>query len=313
MKNILKGLVIVVVIVCFASCDDYKPTAKKYFQYEKNNDTCIITGLSEAGEALEALELVIPKKIEGKPVTIISNAFAKADNIVSVTIPNTIKEFSHAFSKCKNLEIVTFEDGISIIDDYAFSDCKSIYEIELPDSVKSIGEGAFKNCIGLNYVTLSKKLQSLGAYAFYGCESLSSITIPETVDKIKRMAFRFSGIETIFLDGDRDSEPLEFGEGQGIISGLPKTQLDAFILEVEAAFDVFCVFYKFPNPYAIGSLKRIPTGPKVTIYGTRPIKTRCYRCNEMTNCELNYLVNSSLPQPSAFHAFLCEDCLAQIQ
>ena len=116
MKNILKGLVIVVVIVCFASCDDYKPTAKKYFQYEKNNDTCIITGLSEAGEALEALELVIPKKIEGKPVTIISNAFAKADNIVSVTIPNTIKEFSNAFSKCKNLEIVTFEDGISIID-----------------------------------------------------------------------------------------------------------------------------------------------------------------------------------------------------
>ena len=108
--------------------------------------------------------------------------FAKKD-IEKITIPSFIKRIaSFAFSNCKNLQVVEFEDNseLEVIGKYAFEYC--LFEkISIPRNVTYIMKQAF-NTNKLKKIEFSKesKLKVIGEYAFNDT-LIENITIPSTI------------------------------------------------------------------------------------------------------------------------------------
>ena len=172
-------------------------------------------------------DIVLPSKIEGKPVTSIgSYAFYDCSSLTSITIPNSVASISGwAFGYCSSLTSITTPDSVTSIGYDAFSWCNSLTSITIPDSVTSIGWDAFDRCEKLtqinvdtantvyssvNGVLFSKDKTELIRYpegkadtsyaipngvtyigydAFSCCSSLTSITIPNSVTSIGDYAF----------------------------------------------------------------------------------------------------------------------------
>ena len=99
--------------------------------------------------------LVIPEKIDGKPVGGIK-AFAFEDNttVKSVTVPVSITTLpDYSFKGAKKLESVTLPEGLTSIRYNAFGDCKALTTITLPSTLERIYEDAFVGCDALCSVT----------------------------------------------------------------------------------------------------------------------------------------------------------------
>lgn len=74
----------------------------------------------------------------------------------SFNIPEDVKIINvAAFMGCKNLTIVTMENGVTSIGDHAFEFCTGLTSITIPDSVTSIGSYAFSNCTSLTSITFA--------------------------------------------------------------------------------------------------------------------------------------------------------------
>lgn len=84
-----------------------------------------------------------------------NNAFATLGNIVSVTLPETLKS----------------------IGSYAFGGCTSLKSIVIPNSVTSIGMEAFYGCASMESVTIPTNIKTLGSNVFYGCTSLKRVKV----------------------------------------------------------------------------------------------------------------------------------------
>lgn len=96
--------------------------------YSVNGESVGITGYPTTGSG----KLIIPEKIEGKPVTSIGQA---------------------AFSSCQLLTSITIPTTVTNIGVDAFKGCTGLTSIDLPDAITSIGNGAFDGCSNLNTAT----------------------------------------------------------------------------------------------------------------------------------------------------------------
>ena len=172
-------------------------------------------------------DIVLPSKIEGKPVTSIGwRAFWYCSSLTSITIPNSVTSIDDwAFNGCEKLtqinvdtantvyssengvlfnkektELIRYPEGkadtsysipssVTNIGDRAFEDCSSLTSVTIPNSVTSIGYMAVSGCSGLTSITIPDSVTSIGDYAFSGCSSLTSITIPDSVTSIGDWAF----------------------------------------------------------------------------------------------------------------------------
>ncbi len=120
--------------------------------------------------------------------------------LLSVYIPNTIRDISSAFNWCTSLKSVEFEEG-SILKgcSHAFSRCTSLTDIVLPNTVSDI-EYAFKGCTSLESITLPESVTATKG-AFSGCTALKSVVLPEELKTIGDEAFKgCTALETINLD-----------------------------------------------------------------------------------------------------------------
>ena len=136
-------------------------------------------------------DIVLPSKIEGKPVTSIgSYAFYDCSSLTSITIPNSVASISGwAFGYCSSLTSITIPSSVTSIGERAFYGCSSLASITIPNSVTSIGIGAFYGCENLTSITIPDSVTSIGIGAFRDCTSLTSITIPDSVTNIDDYAF----------------------------------------------------------------------------------------------------------------------------
>lgn len=88
--------------------------------------------------------VIIPSKIEGKPVVKICDKAFYHKDIESVVIPDTVKEIESGgwgvgtFSNCEKLSSVTLNEGLVTIGSYAFNDCPKLKSIQIPKSVKVV-------------------------------------------------------------------------------------------------------------------------------------------------------------------------------
>ena len=191
--------------------------------YEIEDGEVTITGCDTSLSG----DIVLPSKIEGKPVTSIGwRAFRDCSSLTSITIPNSVTSIDDwAFNGCEKLtqinvdtantvyssengvlfnkektELIRYPEGkadtsysipssVTSIGYMAVSGCSGLTSITIPDSVTSIGDYAFSGCSGLTSITIPDSVTSIGDYAFSGCSSLTSITIPDSVTSIGDWAF----------------------------------------------------------------------------------------------------------------------------
>ena len=143
------------------------------------------------GEMPENTSLVIPSTVThfaGR------NTFKDQKNLVSITIPGSIKVIPFAcFEGCINLREVKLSEGLETIGYQAFKDC-GIEQVTLPSSmIEGLPSQAFMNCTNLKSVKISdnKKIKFIGSRFVYNCENLTEINIPEGVEKIHDEAFTY--------------------------------------------------------------------------------------------------------------------------
>ena len=138
---------------------------------EPNDLTDFVYTIHKDGVAIrkyigEKKAVVIPKTIEGVPVTSVLFSFMNSD-IESIILP----------------------DSITFLEENSFSNCEKLHTVVLSKNLQQIRTNSFKNCKNLQNISLPSKLTEIGPYAFSGCESLKEIKIPKTVTKIGMCAF----------------------------------------------------------------------------------------------------------------------------
>lgn len=182
--------------------------------------------------------LVIPGEFFEKKVTSIGcDAFYDNDNIVSVTIPDSVTYISNqAFYDCASLKSInvdtnnteyssidgvlfnksadtiltypngkatsyTIPSGVTTIEYSAFGYCRDLEEVIIGNDVTTIGYNAFENCTNLSNVVMSDSVREISAFAFCGCESLTKISIPKNVNYVDYYVFNdCTALEAIEVD-----------------------------------------------------------------------------------------------------------------
>lgn len=152
------------------------------------NDDNVSYSLISYGTSQDT-EISIPSSYNGYPVTAISsNAFANT-NIVSITMPNTIKRIGRqAFAGCRNLTSVVLSENLEEIPSGCFND-SALISVAIPYGVKTIRDSAFSNCCNLEYISIPDSVKNIESNSFYYCYNLASISIPDSVEYIGSWAF----------------------------------------------------------------------------------------------------------------------------
>ena len=145
------------------------------------------------------------------------NTFTGCENIVKVTIPNTVKTIGkYAFYNCNNLYSVTIPESVKSIDERAFECCSGLTDLTIScgalngdvkyrfngctsiQNVNIIGSGEIPNAVDFPWtysrdkklnISISDGITSIGSGAFKGHSNLYEITIPESVNSIGDEAF----------------------------------------------------------------------------------------------------------------------------
>ena len=113
-------------------------------------------------------------------------------------IPSTVKTVGKMAFYGRNLESVTFENGVETIGEEAFQSNSRLTEITFGDSIKEIGKDAFKYT-GITSVELPAGLETIDDEAF-GNTKLTSVNIPENVNSLSNKAFANSPVGKITVD-----------------------------------------------------------------------------------------------------------------
>ena len=126
------AVICAILMVPLIMCSCRAETPVKDFEFEVDDGEIVITGYTGTD-----FNIVIPDKIEGRPVTVIgTNAFEGCD-LKSVVFPDSLKRIEEqAFYDCNLLEDVKFPEGLEFIGYQSFGGCDRITEITLPDDVE---------------------------------------------------------------------------------------------------------------------------------------------------------------------------------
>ena len=219
MKSIRKCLAMfltcILLIGCFpfaslsVSAAEYRENGVTY-SYNEETKTAIIIGYESQGTADE---VVIPETVQDCTVSGVGFCAFKDANIVSISLPDTIKTISNfAFDGCNNLETVNMNAELTSIGIASFRRCykltsinlgnsletlgstafkeSGLVEITIPDTCETVGGTAFMMCSALEKVRLSSSLKTIEEKLFEDCVSLKEIVIPDGVTEICSDAFR---------------------------------------------------------------------------------------------------------------------------
>ncbi len=143
----------------------------KEIKYEKL--TLLLNGSETAYSVVscekDAVEVTIPKSVDGIPVTDIGeSAFEDCISLRSVIFP----KYPYAED---DVQALIDYDVLKEIGEYAFSGCVSLLSVDIPCTVTSIGRGAFHSCSSLRRARFREGI-FVGSYAFYRCKSLTDVT-----------------------------------------------------------------------------------------------------------------------------------------
>ncbi|MBQ3792645.1 MAG: leucine-rich repeat protein [Clostridia bacterium] len=155
------------------------------YTYTVSGNEATITGYTG-----EDKDLVIPSYAGGVPVTAISTmAFANRHEIVSVSLPGTLKDTGlMSFFGCSSLKRVVMDEGIEEIARGSFNECSALIDIVFPSTLRVIGDVAFQGSDSLTRISLPDALTSIGYRAFAN-SGLTAVVTPESCTTIEQGAF----------------------------------------------------------------------------------------------------------------------------
>jgi len=124
-------------------------------------------------------------------VTSIGNyAFPSSRDLVSITIPNSVKQIGISAFDESGITSITIPNSVSSIKQAAFARCNKLTSINIPHRVTRIEDDTFSCCFELNSIIIPNSVTSIGNSAFSSCESLTSIIIPNSVTHFGNYAFK---------------------------------------------------------------------------------------------------------------------------
>ena len=143
--------------------------------------------------------IVVPATIAGDTVIELKRTFRSSRELLSVELPESIKEIYGAFRHCTGLTSVELPEGLEVIGEEAFYGCTGLTDMEFPEGLEAIGGGAFEGCTGLTSLEFPETLKIIGGDfdgidwnndgAFRGCTGLTSVELPEGLEVIGEYAF----------------------------------------------------------------------------------------------------------------------------
>ena len=166
--------------------------------------------------------LIVPDTVDGKQWWGSATAFAHADSVTRVVLPETVTSIGDgAFNSCSQLRQLNLPAMLTTLGEYAFTRCPKLTQITsrsaafpaengviynadrtallyapgavsmtVPSTVTRIGDHAFYYGEQLQSVTLPVGLQSIGKDAFAGCTDLQTVKVQGTaLTEIQREAF----------------------------------------------------------------------------------------------------------------------------
>jgi hypothetical protein len=128
---------------------------------------------------------IISVTIGNSVESIEDGAFANT-SLISLVIPDSVKTISYAVFADSTITSVTIGNSVESIGGQAFSN-NNISSVIIPDSVKTIGDSAFQYN-ALTSVIIPDTVKTIGDGAF-SANDLSSITIPDSVKIIGYFVF----------------------------------------------------------------------------------------------------------------------------
>ena len=97
------------------------------------------------------------------------------------------KGFSHiangSFSGCSNLETLSLDGTVDVINDNAFENCTKLKEVA--GDIRTVGLASFKGCTALERVAFTDNLYWIRDEAFAGCTNLRSVLLSTTMRKFE--------------------------------------------------------------------------------------------------------------------------------
>ena len=166
------------------------------FEFSDNGRGYTLVKCNEYAEKI----LNIPSEYDGKPVTEISeNAFMDNKYIEELIVPDSVKYIgARAFKNCTALEKAYIGKSVTELSEEVFYGCISLREAVLPDSLVTINTGCFRGCVSLESAS-ARFCREIGDGAFMNCEMLHKFVFPDTLERIGRDAFAYSGITSAEL------------------------------------------------------------------------------------------------------------------
>ena len=186
------------------SYDEY--IAKQLFKYSELDDgTYSIDGfVDNVDEVIEKYNLdsnvkydvVIPNRIDDKPVTTIDDSAFMNNQLTSVVIPDSVTEIGGYAFMNNQLTSIVIPNSVTEIGDYAFY-INQLTSVDIPNSVTSIGTWAFYNNL-LTSVVIPDSVISIGDRAF-SWNQLTSVVIPDSVTEIGDRAFQYNQLTSVVI------------------------------------------------------------------------------------------------------------------
>ncbi|HBF68531.1 MAG TPA: hypothetical protein DDW20_04325, partial [Firmicutes bacterium] len=174
-------------------CDYRIETYQGYtFQLERKIDLELLSySLVDVDE--DIINAIIPSYYNALPVERVSGCFKDHVNLVSVTIPNTVRFISKyatgTFSGCSSLKSVYIPDSVHYIGENTFEGCTSLESVRLPNRLDSIRYNTFYGCSSLKEINIPESVTEIGDYAFYGCSNLINVSIPNSIVSLGNEVF----------------------------------------------------------------------------------------------------------------------------
>ena len=128
------------------------------------------------------------------------------EDTINLVVPEGYEEIDASrFTRCQDIESVTFNSDLKCIRDHAFYDCNKLTTVNFNEGLEEIEQSAFYSCTAITTITLPSTIQTIGEACFNGCSNLTTVYIPSGIALIGDRAFyNCTSLESVYYSGSKD-------------------------------------------------------------------------------------------------------------